>query len=430
MGDHASIDDFVAWFRAASPYIHAHRGQTFVIGFGGTAVEQQHFAHFLHDVALLSSLGIRVVLVHGARHQIEARAGTGGIPLRRHRGLTVTDEALLPLVLETVGALRLRIEALLSMGLPSSPMAGARVRVASGNFVTARPLGVVDGVDYGHTGCVRRVDGGAIRHHLDAGEVVLIPPLGYSPSGEVFNLGYRELAVAVASELAAGKLILLTEGAAPLPPQLTLGEARRRLPGLGEDHPLNWAVRACESGIGRVHLVGQERDGALLAELFTRDGAGTLVSVSPYDDMRQARVDDVPGILELLEPLERSGVLVRRSREKLETEIDRFTVLVRDGAIIGCAALYPFPEQESGELACLVVHPDYRRQGFGEALLQAIERQARAQGLRTLVLLSTRTGQWFKERGFEPAGLEVLPPERRRLYNYQRGSRVFLRRLE
>ena len=428
-------DPCVNWFRATSPYNHAHRGKTFVVAFGGGAVAADDFAHLIHDIALLHGLGVRLVLVHGARPQIEERLALRGAAIHYINGLRVTDDAALACVKDAAGAVRVEIEALLSMGLANSPMAGARIRVASGNFVTARPLGVRNGVDYCHTGVVRRVDADAIRQRLDNQAIALVPPLGYSPTGEVFNLSAADVAGAVAGALGADKLILLDEGRPLVSSKggtvdaLTPHEAdalvarRKRLPaetGL----LLRTAAEACRRGVKRAHVVSRQRDGALLEELFTRDGVGTLITSEPYEQLRTALIDDVAGILELLAPLEEAGVLVRRSRELLETEIHHFSVLDRDGMVVGCAGLYPFDKDGMGELACLVVHPDYRGAGRGDELLAAVEQQAREAGLTKIFALTTQTAHWFRERGFEPMAVQGLPMAKRRLYNYRRNSKV------
>ncbi|MEW6353253.1 MAG: amino-acid N-acetyltransferase [Pseudomonadota bacterium] len=432
---------FVNSFRNSSPYINAHRGRTFVIAFGGEAVADANFAHLVHDIALLNTLGVRLVLVHGARPQIEQRLRARGAALHYVHGLRVTDDAALACVKEAAGAVRVEIEALFSMGLANSPMAGARVRVASGNFVIARPLGVRHGVDYLHTGEVRRIDGAAIQKCLDDNAVVLLSPIGYSPTGEVFNLSAEDVATSAAIELHAEKLLFLME--APglvdarkrLVQQLTLDEAehmltssKRALPEETKRH-LGSAVRACTHGVRRVHLLSRHIDGALLLELFTRDGAGTLIAAYPYEDTRQAVIDDVGGILELIAPLEQEGALVRRSRERLEMEIGHFTVMERDGMVIACAALYPYPKERVAELACLAVHPDYRGAGRGAALLQHIERLARQNGVQRLFVLTTHTAHWFVERGFAAAKTADLPVARQALYNYRRNSKVFVKRL-
>jgi len=431
---------FVDWFRNAAPYINAHRGRTFVILFGGEAVADPRFAHLIHDIALLNSLGVRLVLVHGARPQIEQRLRERDAEITYVNGLRVTDDVALACVKEAVGTVRVETEALLSMGLANSPMAGARIRVASGNFVTARPLGVRDGVDYCHTGEVRRIDVDAIRSRLDNGAIVLLSPLGYSPTGEVFNISAEDVAAAAAAALRADKLLCLVEGpgvpdsAGRLIQQMTPRAAeqllhdRQSLP----DHiarPLASVVHACRLGVRRGHLIDRQVDGGLLLELFTRDGIGTLVTAEMYEGTRQATIDDVGGILELIAPLEAEGILVRRSRELLEMEIDRFTVVERDGMIIGCAALYPFPEEGLAELACVAIHPDYRGQGRADGLLQYVENKARAQHVRRLFVLTTRTAHWFRERGFQPGAIEDLPVKRRAMYNYQRKSKVFIKTL-
>ncbi|WJW75171.1 amino-acid N-acetyltransferase [Thiohalobacter sp. IOR34] len=431
---------FVDAIRHAAPYIHAHRGRTFVIGFSGEAVEDPGFATLVHDIGLLHSLGVRLVLVHGARPQIERRLKESGTELKYAQGLRITDDRALAGVKQAVGSVRVEVEAQLSMGLAATPMAGAQLGVASGNFVTARPLGVRDGIDYQHTGEVRRIDAPAIREQLGIGRVVLLSPLGYSPTGEVFNLHAEEVATAAAIELKADKLILLvegrglTDGRRRLIRQLTPPGAQAILRGrrvLSEDmrRHLESAVLASRRGVRRCHLIGRQSDGALLSELFTRDGVGTLITAETYEGLRQAGIDDVGGILELIEPLEQEGVLVRRSRERLEMEIDRFFVVERDGLIIACAALYP-DGHGFGELACLAVHPDYRGQGRGDQLLEAIERHARQQGIDRLFVLTTRTSHWFQERGFRRADVRELPVKRRSLYNYQRNSRVLIKPLQ
>jgi amino-acid N-acetyltransferase len=430
---------FVDWFRQSSPYIHAHRGRTFVLCFGGEAVAADDFPNLVHDIALLHGLGIRLVLVHGARPQIEERLKLRGADMAVVNGLRLTDDDALACVKDAAGAVRTELEALLSMGLANSPMAGARIRVASGNFVTARPLGVIDGIDYKHTGEVRRIDSEGLRQRLDAGAIALVPPLGYSPTGEVFNLSAADVAVAVAEALGADKLIFLAEqkvssGRGRLPSSMVprqVDQLLTRRKTLAEElqRILRNAAAGCRSGVKRIHILDRQLDGVLLSELFTRDGAGTLVTAEPYEHTRTAGIDDVAGILELLAPLETAGILVPRPREVLETEIDRFSVVERDGTVIACAALYPFDKEGLGELACVAVHPDYRNGGRGDALLNHMEQQARALGLHGLFVLTTRTAHWFRERGFAPAGVDKLPRRRRDLYNWRRGSKVFIKPL-
>lgn len=432
--------DFVDAIRHAAPYVHAHRDRTFVIALGGEAVADAGFAELIHDIALLHGLGIRLVLVHGARPQIVQRLKARKASMRYVDGLRVTDDAALACVKEAAGAVRVEIEAMLSMGLANTPMAGARLRVTSGNFVTARPLGVRDGVDFLHTGEVRRVDRDGIQQSLAEDRVVLLPPIGYSPTGEVFNLSAEEVATAAAVALRADKLIMLVEGKGLLDgrrrliAQLSPGDAdqllqgKRQLPDDMRRH-LASAAHASRHGVGRVHLVGRGSDGALLRELLTRDGHGTLVTAQTYEGLRPADIDDAAGILDLIAPLEANGTLVRRSRERLETEIEHFQVIERDGTVIGCAALYPNAKGKLGELACMTVHPDYQNEGRGDVLLHALERLAKQQGMQGLFVLTTHTAHWFRERGFKPGKVEDLPVKRRALYNYQRNSKVFLKAL-
>ena len=429
-------------FRHCSPYINAHRGKTLVLLIDGDALTDGKFNNIANDLALLNSLGIRLVLVHGGRPQIEARLAQQGIESQLHRHLRVTDSATLACVKEVVGGLRSEIEARLSMGLPNSPMHGAKLRVCGGNFISAKPLGVVDGVDYCHTGEVRRVDSGAISQLLDQGSIVLLSNLGYSPTGEIFNLAIEDVAAQVAIALQADKLVcfgeqngvvhdngqahseLLTKAAERLLQQYLDGLDDPQQPHSPLARQLTAVTTACRGGVERGHLVSYHQDGALLLELFTRDGAGTMVLQESYEQLRQAGIDDVGGILALIRPLEEAGVLVRRSRELLETEIDRFVLVERDGATIGCAALYPYADG-SAELACVAVNSDYRGGNRGDRMLEQIEQQARAQGIKRLFVLTTRTAHWFQERGFVEVTRDALPADKQALYNLQRNSKVF-----
>ncbi|MBZ0104398.1 MAG: amino-acid N-acetyltransferase [Sulfuricella denitrificans] len=434
------VDVFVQWFRTATPYIHKFRGKTFVIAFGGEVVSEGQFVALAHDLNLLNSLGVRLVLVHGARPQIEEELTERGAKILYVNGLRVTDEAALKCVKEAAGTVRVEVEALLSMGLANSPMAGADIRVGSGNFVTAKPMGVRNGVDLMHTGEVRKIDATGIRRRLDQNDIVLLSPLGYSPTGEVFNLSLEDVATATAIALDADKLIFLmntsglTDDDGALLRSLTTQEAETALArpkGLMDDADfyLPCAVRACRNGVSRVHLISRHVDGALLQELFTHEGIGTMVAEDMLETLRPATIDDVGGLLALIEPLESEGTLVRRSRELLEMEIDRFSVLEYDGLIIGCAALYPFPEERAAELACMAVNKDYRGAGRGEALLEYMQIEALRKGFGKIFVLTTRTAHWFVERGFTEVGVETLPKAKQGLYNYQRRSKVFLKNL-
>ncbi|RFC32487.1 MAG: N-acetylglutamate synthase [Candidatus Nitrotoga sp. SPKER] len=432
--------EFVAWFRSVAPYINAFRGRTFVIAFGGEVVADGKFVELTHDFNLLSSLGVRLILVHGARPQIEHHLSRNNLEDHYHHGIRLTNSETMQCVKEAVGRVRVEIEALLSMGLANSPMANADIRVAGGNFITAQPMGVIHGVDLLHTGSVRKVDVVAIKDRLEHNEVVLLSPLGYSPTGEVFNLTLEEVATRTAIALDADKLIFLMEmdGVQDkhdnLLRELTVADANTILSAknkVPEDVSLflPCAVHACEAGVARTHLISRHIDGAILQELFSDIGIGSMVVESTLNILRDATINDVGGILQLLQPLEAEGVLVRRGRERLEREIGRFVVLEHDHRIIGCAALYPFVEEQAAELACLAVQTNYRKQGYGDILLKHVLAQAQAQGLHKLFVLTTRTAHWFIERGFKETDVGQLPTQKKMLYNYQRRSKVFLKNL-
>ena len=431
-----SAQEHIRWLRNTAPYINAHRGKTFVLMLGGAVAQHENFPNIIHDIALLNSLGVRLVLIHGSRLQIDQRLSRAGLDSVFHEGLRITDNAAMEHVKDAAGSLRAQIEALLSMGLPNSPMQGSRMRVCSGNFVTARPIGVVNGIDFHHTGRVRRVDASGINQQLADGSIVLLSPLGYSPTGEIFNLALEDIAVQCAAAIGADKLVLFGSPAGVLSDDGTLIRqcAAGEIDELPVDDPqqaslLQSAKRACLAQVERCHIISYEDDCALLQELFTHDGCGTLVANDDYELSCEASIDDVGGILELIEPLEQQGALVKRSRELLETEISQFRLLVRDGRIIACAALYPFLDDRCGEIACIVSHPDYRGGKRGQRLLKTLEQEARSQGLDRVFVLTTQTAHWFVEQGFVEADQGALPSAKQSLYNLQRNSKVFVKTL-
>jgi amino-acid N-acetyltransferase len=440
---------YVNWFRQSTPYINAYRGKVFVILLPGEAISDDNFWNIAHDITLLNSLGVKLVLCFGARSQIDAALSNAGMVTQTenvithqiHNKMRVTDIATLDIIKQVIGKLRIDVEAAFSMGLINSPMHGADLTLASGNFIVARPFGIHEGIDFGLTGEVRKVEVDAIRKQLDNGNIVLMSSLGYSPTGEVFNLTVEDVACATAIALKADKLLIYGNEAGILDQdgerisKLSAEEAQALIKekiavsGIDDElRNLELGVKACSATVKRSQVISYEDDGALLIELFTRDGIGTLITQEQYEQLRTATIKDVGGILELIEPLEQEGVLVHRSRERLEAEIEQFSVITRDGMIIACAALYP-QDQHTGELACLATHPEYRNHNRGQLLLEQMEKNARKLGLGKLFVLTTKSPHWFVERGFVPSVVEALPEKKKSLYNYQRNSKIFVKPL-
>lgn len=426
--------DFVQVFRQSSPYFNAHRDSTVVIYLDGSALLEQNPLPLIQDLALLQSLDVRIVLVAGARAFIDAELEAQGLTWQNHHNLRITRKEHLSAVAQAVGQMRIELESWFSSAQAKQSYAIRPLFISSGNWVMAKPLGIIEGVDMQHTGIVRRIEIEPIRAVLDMGHIALLTSQAYSITGEIFNLSSIDVAVEAAIALQADKLIWLADpqhlkdAKQYLPSELSANT----LPALMHSTDMNTdtgkllsaCLRAAQE-VDRVHLLDRTLDGALLLELFTRDGVGIMINQNDYDLVRQAGIDDIGGILSLLEPLEAEGSLVKRPREQLEMEVDLFTVVERDGMIIGCAALYPYLEDQSAELAAFAISAEYRRGGRGEKLLADIERRAKQQGIRHLFLLTTRTMHWFIRHGFVQTDLSTLPEKRAQLYNFQRRSAVF-----
>ncbi len=437
---------FVPWFRAVAPYVHAYRGKTFVVAIAGELIAAGKLNLFVQDMAILHAMGIKLVLVHGFRPQVNEQLRAKGHASKFSHGRRITDPVALDCAQEAAGQLRFEIEAAFSQGLPNTPMANATVRVVSGNFLTARPVGIVDGVDFQQSGLVRKVDSAAIRSLIDIGAVVLLSPFGFSPTGEAFNLSMEDVATGTAIALQADKLMFLTEVAgirenredpeSAIDTELALAEAERLLaslpsPTLPTDTAfyLQHCVKACRGGVERSHILPFAVDGALLMEVYTHDGIGTMVVDEKLESLREAAADDIGGILQLIEPFEQDGTLVKRDRTEIERDVGHYTVIEHDGVIFGCAALYPYPEAHTAEMAALTVSPHVQGQGDGERILKRIEHRARAMGLESIFVLTTRTMHWFLKRGFQQVDPDWLPDARKRKYNWDRRSQVLLKKL-
>jgi amino-acid N-acetyltransferase len=437
---------FVPWFRSVAPYIHKHRSNTLVVALAGEAIEAGKLANVAQDLALIQSMGVKIVLVHGFRPQVNEQLRAKGHEAKYSHGIRITDSVALDCAQEAAGQLRYEIEAAFSQGLPNTPMAGATVRVISGNFITARPVGLMDGIDFQHSGRVRKVDTEGIQRTLDMGAMVLLSPFGFSPTGEAFNLTMEDVATSVAVALQADKLMFLTEVSgirvdandpeSEIDTELPLADAKRMLAALPEaklpsdtGFYLQHCIRACEGGVERSHILPFAVDGALLLEIYTHDGIGTMVVDEKLESVREATVDDVSAIVALIEPFEKDGTMVKRDRTEIERDAGNYTIIEHDGVIFGCAALYPYPEERTGEMAALTVSADTQSQGDGERLLKRIETRARTQGLQSIFVLTTRTMHWFLKRGFVQVGADWLPDARKRKYNWDRKSMVFVKKL-
>ncbi|MDN2481880.1 amino-acid N-acetyltransferase [Vibrio astriarenae] len=429
----------VKGFRQSTPYVNAHRGKTMVFMMGGEAVADKNFTNIISDLALLHSLGVRIVLVHGCRPQINSILQRLEMETPYHKGIRVTDEHALGPVMQASGQLQLAITAQLSLSLNNTPMAGTQLNVVSGNFVIAQPLGVDDGVDYCHSGKVRRIDIEGINRMLDQGSIVLLGPVASSVTGESFNLLSEEVATQVATRLKADKLIGLCSEQGIIDEhgnaiaELFPTQAEHYLSQYLADDPhrstgstrfLKAAITACRAGVPRSHLVSYKEDGALIQELFSIDGIGTQVVMESAEQVRHAQIDDIGGIMDLIRPLEEQGILVRRSREQLEREIHQFTIVEKDGLVIGCAALYPYLNDQMAEMACMAIHPEYRDGNRGLLLLNHMRNEARQASIEQIFVLTTHSLHWFREQGFIEMSVNQLPIEKQNLYNYQRKSKV------
>ncbi len=427
--------DFVQWFRDAAPYIKAHRKKTFVILISDEVIDSDRFVGLVHDIALLNHLGIKLVLLHGSRRKIDAHLATHNITTEFNRGVRISDKDSLAYIIQAINEVKTHLESQLSMGLPNTPMSGSEISLVSGNFVTGMPLGVIDGIDMQHSGKVRTINHQVINDLLNQNHIILMSNIGYSRTGEIFNLPAEELATETAKALAADKLVFvqLSHGNSAQADTLSTDDCSKLIQQADTaDHLkalLQKAIDAIQSKVRRVHIIDQQVDGGLLLELFTRDGYGTMITNLFYEGIRTASIDDVGGILRLIEPLESTGTLVERSREQLELEIAHFHVIDKDGMIIACVACIPESQNDIAEVACLAVHDDYQGSGFGKQLLQVAEHAALKQNINQLYSLTTRTSHWFIENGFVETSITALPESKQALYNKNRRSKIMIKQI-
>lgn len=456
----------VQQLRTSAPYVDLHRDSNMVVHLCSEVLDDDiTFQGIMDDLATLHVLGVKLVILVSVRLQVDRRLQMNQESIGiRVRGLRVTGLEELAAVQVECGLARSRVEAALSRALRSGGASHGRstigVDVIGGNgFVSGRPVGVVDGVDTGFTGAARLVDAAKISRHLDAGEIVLLSALAYSPWGDTFNVRTEEIAARAAPALFASKLIFVTAGyefawkdvdvssasSSRRVASLRLDDARKlleRREELFQGEPsdvaaqlldlTHWCVTALEQGVTRAHLIAPT-DGALLRELYTRDGAGTLISRDIYDGIRSATSSDIDSLISLITPLEIDGTLVARSRPKLLEEVKRgcFYVLARDDLPIACASLKRLDAAGvRAELGCLVVAQKYRRQSKGDALLSYLERVAIAAGVQKLFALSTKTMHWFIERGFDQVSLEALPQARQAIYDKSRRPKIYCKTLK
>ena len=420
--------------RGILQYIPQFRDKTFILAIDGAIVTDENFATLLLDVAVLRSLNIRVVLVHGASAQIKALAEEQNIPTSNLDGSGITDAGTLKLAL--TAANRLTHEIL--EGLSANDL-----RAASTNVIIAHPVGIIQGVDQLFTGKVERVDAALLQTLLAQDVIPVIPPLGFDGDGKTYRVNSDGVAVAVAEALKAIKLIFITtqDGLGynhQLIRQMLVSELQNLLqqnsPGFAPEilSKAQHAAMACKSGVPRVHIINGKVDEGLLAEVFSNDGIGTLIYANEYQQIRPARKKDVRAIQLLTKKAVETDELVKRSKAAIEKNLGDYYIFEIDKNPVACVALHVYPEQKKGELACLYVDSSHENQGIGRKLIQFVENKAREMGLGELLTLSTQAFTYFQSKGgFGEGTPDDLPPARREKYEQSgRNSKVLVKKLK
>lgn len=419
--------------RAILNYIPEFREKTFVLAIDGGIVTDERFATLLLDIALLWSLNIRIVLVHGVADQIRRVARERGVTPSNADGTGVTDAATLDLAL--TAANRLTHEIL-------EGLAANDLRAACTNGIIAHPVGVIQGVDQLFTGKVERVDADLLRSLLAQGVVPIVPPLGFDGEGRTYRVNSDGMAAVIAEHLRAVKLIYVTaepglvHRGQPIP-QMMVSELadllhRDRAGFIGEHlSKAQHAVRACQAGVPRVHVIDGTLDEGLLGEVFSNHGLGTLIYANEYENIRPAERRDIRAIQSLTRQGVEADELLRRSRSDIEHHLDDYFIFEVDKNPVGCVALHVDQERNQGELASLYVSPAHENQGIGRKLIQFVESRARQLGLETLLALSTQAFTYFTLKGgFIEGSPDDLSPARRARYEASgRNSKVLVKRL-
>jgi amino-acid N-acetyltransferase len=423
----------VSDLRGILTYIPGFREKTFVIALDGAIIADDNFPNILLDLAVLRSLSIRLVLVHGAAHQLQELSQESRVKLSNADGTGTTDADTLKLAL--TAANRITHEVL--EGLASNDL-----RAAYTNAVIAHPYGIVGGVDQLYTGRVERVDTEFLQQLLDKGVIPVIAPLGFDGDGRTFRVNSDGVALEVAEALKAAKLIFLTDHAAFMKPekevsQISVSEAedfykkhKSEIP----EHSLSkfeHSIRACRNGVSRVHIIDGRIDEALLTEIFSNEGIGTMIYANEYQAVRRAMKKDVRAIRNLIRESVEQEELVRRTRQDIVSHIGDYYVFQIDANIVGCVALHVQPGGEMAELACLSVSSANENMGIGQKLMLFAENAAREKGVKTIFLLSTRAFNYFQQKGgYKEGSRRDLPPGRREKYqNSGRNSKVLIKSL-
>lgn len=419
---------FIQAFRQSSPYINAHRKKTAVIFVSDQALASEYLTRVVYDIALLNSLGMRTVVVLGTRRILSQALEDNGIANSLHQGRRITSAKALQLAKQITGQYRFDLEAKFSNALPNTPMHGANMQVLSGNFVMAKPLGIIDGVDYQFSASVRKVNHQALQNLLDNDAIILLSNIAYGATGECFNVRAEEVAIATAKALQAEKFIIYgsDQELQDLPRELQLAQAKGLAANTASE---NFAclVEACEAGIDRSHLISFEQDGALLAELFTTNGSGTLLSKSAFESIRKACLQDIGAITHLLAPMAANGQLIKRDQEQLEQHIDYFYVTERDQNIIACAALVPFDTM--AEIASVATDPAFQGDNKASQLLAFLQNKAKQQGFKKVFVLTTQSAHFFLRQGFSPIEISLLPKAKQQTLDKNRGSKAYSKEL-
>ena len=434
---------FVQNFRLSAKYINQFNQNIFVIALSGYVFNESQFEKIAQDINLLHSLNIKVILVYGARPQVESILIKNKIPVRLVKNMRVTSNAALKHVIEVNGAIRIKIEATLSTIKSMSE----GMHLSSGNFLTAMPVGIVDGIDMESTGKIRGVDVEAIKNKLNHHEIVIVSPIGYSPIGQIFNLSYEQTAANIAAAINADKLIYYVDAngilneRGELIPELTSEKAHKLISHI-EEKPssesaqnlsyddfniLKSSLFAIENKIKKVHLINRHIDGSLIEELFTEKGSGTILTELALENFRKATEGDIKDIYRILFPLEKRKILIERDLTQIKEMINQFYVLEHDKKFIGCVSLNSF--KESLELASFSIEPKYQKLGFGKKLLKFCELEAKKLKYDEIFILTTQSEHWFAENEFKEKSKELMPTFKKETYQSERNSKYLTKKL-